>query len=409
MNNLTENTLMRYILPIFLLFFAIFSGTLNYRAAIFINDKHFSSLAQSFINNDLFLSPINLPSGDYADYMAKQYLFYGPMPSIMLIPFVLAFGKEFPQNFLSIVGILIVYISIFLISRKLKVSKEDSIWLANFFAFGTVFYYLTLVNISAYLAQVVGTTFVILALLAYISRRNWLLVGILIAAAGVTRFTLFGASIFFLYELLKNKNRNSKRKLLLFIAPIILSILVIGLYNNRRFHSPFETGYRYNVTLRTYPLNTNLDYGLFNIRHVPANLYTFLLKGPDSVKEEGKAFILKFPYLKVDGWGLTILFTSPLFIYLIRAKKFDYTVPATATIIILLIPSLLYFGIGFSQFGYRYSLDFLPFLFLILISAFSRGLPPFAKFLIFVGVIFNCLYMLSIWDSYPVFEFFGLL
>lgn len=400
--------IMKFLLPISLIIFAVFCGILSYKSISYINDHHFSSLSYSFINNDLYLSPFNLPTGDYADYMAKQYLFYGPLPSIILIPFVLIFGKEFSQNFLSIAGILTVYISILLISRKFKFSKQDSIWLATFFVFGTVFYFLTLVNISAYLAQVVGTTFVILALLTYLSRKNWLLVGIFIAAAGFTRLTLFGASIFFLWELVKNQNKNTLRNLLLLIIPIIVSILVLGFYNNRRFHSPFESGYRYNVTLKTYPLKTNLDSGLFNINYVPSNLYALLLKGPDPIIEEGKAFILKFPYLKVDGWGLSIFFTSPLFIYLIRVKKTIYSVPAVLTIVILLMPSILYFGIGFSQFGYRYSLDFLPFLFLILISAFSKGLPPFAKFLIFIGIIFNSLYMLSIWDYYPVFEFFGL-
>ena len=67
------------------------------------------------------------------------------------------------------------------------------------------------------------------------------------------------------------------------------------------------------------------------------------------------------------------------------------------------------FGIGVSQFGYRYSLDFLPLLLLLLIPVFNRGIPRFAQLLIMIGIIFNSLYMLSIWNSYPVFKFFGLL
>lgn len=409
LNNQMTNTPTNKILPFFLVFFAIFSGFLNYKAANFTNDQHFSSLAHSFINNDLFLSPFNLPSGDYADYMAKQYLFYGPMPSIMLAPFVFVFGKDFPQMSLSLTAIFVTYISIFFLSTKLKFNKLDSLMLANFFVFSTVFYFLALVNISAYLVQVVGITFIILALLEYFTKKRWFLIGILIASAGLTRLTLYASVIFFLIDLIKNKGKIRRREILLFFIPIVFSLLIIGLYNNRRFNSPFETGYKYNITLKNYPLNTNLEYGIFSIKHVPANLYNLIWKSPDPIKAEGSAFILDFPYLKADGWGLAIWFTSPLFAYLIRVKKNMFTTPSLITILALFIPSAIYFGLGFSQFGYRYSLDFLPFLFLILISTFSKRLPAFAKFLIILGVVFNCLYMLSIWDSYPVFEFFGLL
>ena len=68
------------------------------------------------------------------------------------------------------------------------------------------------------------------------------------------------------------------------------------------------------------------------------------------------------------------------------------------------MPSLFYFGIGTSQYGYRYALDFIPLLFLLLLPAFGKTLPNFAKILIVGGMIFNTLYMLSIWDIYPLFN-----
>ena len=70
------------IAPLIVFIFAVFSGFIIYRAAWFEADRHFSLLADSFLRGDLFLSPINLPGGDYADYKAKQYLFYQPLPSI---------------------------------------------------------------------------------------------------------------------------------------------------------------------------------------------------------------------------------------------------------------------------------------------------------------------------------------
>src|SRR3990167_6943118 len=114
------------ILPLVILVFAVFAGFITYRAAWFNVDKHFSLLAHSFISNDLFLSPFNLPDGDYVDFRGKQYLFFGPMPSILLAPFVAIWGKNFPQMTLSITSLIVIYAAIFLLCKKLKFSKINS-------------------------------------------------------------------------------------------------------------------------------------------------------------------------------------------------------------------------------------------------------------------------------------------
>jgi len=395
----------QYTLPLLILVFAIFSGLIIHRASWFVQDKHFSLLALSFIKNDLFLSPNNFPPGDYVDYFGKQYLFFGPMPSILLMPPVAIWGKNFPQITLSFVSLAITYIAIFLLTRKLKFTKIESIWLANFFVFGTVLYFVGLVNISAYVVQAVGTAIIVLSLLEYFTKRRWLVIGILVSVAGATRITLFGTAIFFVLELLRNRRKPGFPKSMIYLLiPIIFSLAILGIYNFRRFHSFFDTGYTRNVSVldKNY-LNNQL--GWFNPVHIPANLYVLLVMAPEPIKKPSVEFALQFPYLKANGMGLAIWFTSPLFLYLLLAKKETYTFPAAIGIIVLLIPSLLYMGIGASQYGYRYSLDFLPLLFLVLLSAFKKGLPSFAKFLIFVGILFNLFLMLSIWNSYPLLSF----
>lgn len=392
------------LLAIFLLIFAVFNGYLVNRASSFVTrDNHFSFLAQSFIHNDLFLSPFGLPAGDYADFKAKQYLFYGPIPSVVLIPFVAVFGRDFPETFLSFVSLGIIFVLVYLVSKKFVGSKGDALMLANFFVFGTVLYFLGLIFITAYVSQVVATAFLVVAIAVYFLRKNWLLIGVLVAFAGMTRFTLFASGLFFILEIIRVERKQLVKSILYLLVPILIAVLLLGIYNHRRFGSFFETGYKYNVTIRSYPLDANVAQGLISLKHLPANLYILLLKGPDPIKP-GPGFVMKFPYLKADGWGMAIMYTSPLFLYLILLKRQPYMLAAIVTIVVLAIPSLLYFGIGFSQYGYRYSLDFLPFLFLILIPTFKGGLPPFAKMLIAAGIIFNCIYMLSIWDIYPLFN-----
>ena len=177
-----------------------------------------------------------------------------------------------------------------------------------------------------------------------------------------------------------------------------------GIYNYRRFHNFLDTGYTRNVSEVHNP-GANNKFGFFNIVHIPTKLYLLLFMPPEPVKKDNVEFVLKFPYLKANGFGMAIWFTSPLFVYLIVAKRKNYTTSAVLAILILGVLSSIYSGTGSSQYGYRYSLDFLPFLFLILLSSFKTGLPTFAKLLIALGIIFNCVYMLSIWNSYPLFSF----
>ncbi|MDP2633103.1 MAG: hypothetical protein Q8P25_05290 [Candidatus Curtissbacteria bacterium] len=392
-------------LPLLVFVFAVFCGLIIFRAAWFTNDRHFSILALSFLHNDLFLSPANLPNGDYVDYFGKQYLFFGPMPSILLIPFAAVWGRNFQQMVLSFSSLVIIFFSIFRLCRRLKFNSETSFWLCNFFVFGTVLYFVGLVNISAYVVQAVGVAFVVLSLMEYFGRRRWFLVGLLVGAAVATRITLIGMAVFYILEIVRNfKKINVAKSVALFLIPIIFSAVMLGIYNFKRFHNVFDTGYTKNVSIldKNY---YNYKLGFFNPIHIPANLYEFIFKSPEPVMRDGVEFTLKFPYLKADGFGMGILFTSPLFIYLLLAKKEEYTISAVVAIVILLIPSLLYWGIGSSQYGYRYSLDFLPLLFLILTSAFKNGLGNFAKALIVFGIVFNCFYMLSIWDTYPLLNF----
>ncbi|MEK9146619.1 MAG: hypothetical protein AAB639_00300 [Patescibacteria group bacterium] len=391
--------------PFLIFLFAVFSGFIIYRAAWFGIDKHFSLLADSFLKGDLFLSPMNLPDGDYADYFGKQYLFFGPLPSIILMPAVMIFGKNFPQMTLSIASLVVTFGAIFLLISRFKFNLSDTFWLTNFFVFGTVLYFVGLINVSAYVVQAVGVAFIVLSLFEYFSLRRWFVIGLIVAAAGATRISLFAMAIFYLLEIWRLRNQiDARRSLLLLMVPILFSLLVLGIYNLRRFGSVFDTGYSRNVSVlnKGYP---NLLEGVTSIKHIPANLYLLLAAPPDPVKKDKLQFVMEFPYLRANGQGMAIWFTSPLFIYLLFARRQPYTISAISGIVALAIPSLLYFGLGISQFGYRYSLDFIPLLFLILLSAFQKGLPTFAKVLITVGIFFNLFYMSSLWNSYPLLNF----
>jgi len=392
-------------LPFFLIFFGIlsammiFQGTVNYKYSY---DNHLLMLAERFTQLKISLSGNNLPPGDYVDYFAQIYLYFGPFSSIILIPVVLIFGMTVPQIIIGISCLIIAFLVVYKISGRFSFSEKDSLWLSIFYVFSTVQFCLGITNITAYQVQILGSTLLLLSLSEYFGKKRYLLIGILLALAGLTRFTLYLSVLFFFIELLSG--RINKKQFIILLIPVILSGILYGAYNSRRFHSIFETGYKYNITLKNYPISSNIKWGFFSPKHIPANLYILLFKAPDPILESGGGFVLKFPYLKVDPWGLSILFTSPLLVYLIlNYKKTKYSLSLIITILAIAVPSLVYSGIGFAQFGYRYSMDFLPFLFILLLPSLVPVLSWKAKILITIGVLFNCLFVGSLWGIYPHF------
>jgi uncharacterized membrane protein len=85
-----------------------------------------------------------------------------------------------------------------------------------------------------------------------------------------------------------------------------------------------------------------------------------------------------------------LFFTSPALIYAFRASIRSRLVQASWMAIgVMLVPIVSYYGIGFVQFGYRYALDFMPFLALLAARGLPKPLTTTAVVLISAGVLIN--------------------
>lgn len=394
----------RFILFLLLFLFSLYASCVTFiTSARFNNDNSLVLLANAFLTKHIAL-PINseLPLGDVSDYFYNFYLYFGPFPSIVLMPFVYIFGKAFPQVIIGITSLILSFVFSYKISRKIKFDVIDSLWLALFFVFSTVLLASGLINITAYQVEVMTVPLILLALYEYLNKRRFLLIGLLIGLAVFTRVFLILTLVFFLLEFIQK--RISKKEIVLLLIPVIFFLSVYGLYNQRRFHSFFETGINYSISLKTFPLNSNLQYGMFSVVHIPANLYSLFIMSPEPLLQNNTGFTLKFPFLKANPWGLAIWYTSPLFLVLFyKFKKSKYTKSLIITIVSLLTPLLMFYSIGFSQYGYRYTLDFLPFLFLLLLFSLKERLTKVEYTLITIGVLFNAIYITSLWSLYPLF------
>ena len=136
-------------------------------------------------------------------------------------------------------------------------------------------------------------------------------------------------------------------------AGVAPAIVIFFLYNQVRFGSPWESGYG----LATLPefLEQQRALGLFALAHLGMNIDYFLLHLP--------TVIPTFPFFQPDGLG----HVGPPHQPGAALREPGRLAPAAAPggcwarRSLVLIPTLLYYGGGWLQYGYRYFLDSVPF------------------------------------------------
>jgi hypothetical protein len=126
------------------------------------------------------------------------------------------------------------------------------------------------------------------------------------------------------------------------------------------------------------------QYGWFNLHYVPKNFWAMLLAGPN--------WIDSLNSWRPNLWGMSLLLTTPALVYLARVTQRTWTVLGAAiSIALILIPLLMYSSTGYGQFGYRYSLDFMiPVMVLLALGAGER-VSWLMRALILIGVVVNLL------------------
>jgi hypothetical protein len=135
-------------------------------------------------------------------------------------------------------------------------------------------------------------------------------------------------------------------------VPIAVALIGLAAYNHARFGDVLEFGYRtQNVHER---VRKDLDeHGQFSVVFVPRNLYTMAVAPP--IRGDGLFGI------RPSEEGMGMFLTMPVVFLLPLALLRGGTLVrwTLASLGLLLIPLLLYYNNGWAQFGYRFSLDFL--------------------------------------------------
>jgi len=334
--------------------------------------QQFSMLAQSFWHGHLyFLKSIGGMGEDPLLYHGRVFWGEGPFPAIFLMPFVgvaSLFHVFFEQGYIKWALMLGIIFFIYKIARGLAYNIEDSWLLVLAFTLGSVFIGVAGVSSSWFFAQILCIFLIFWGLYEYIGRKRWWLLGIISGFVLLTRITAAPLVIFFGLELLRTvKNGNQRYKKLFQLGlPVIIAVLLIFLYNFLRFHDPFNGGFAYQLEFPNTAAARSL--GLFSLIHIPTNFYSAVLRAPTPILRSSASWTLKFPFIQNNPYGMSIFFTSPYFLYLFTLKWSAFTARDKNLMLMILVGCLLvfsYYGVGIQQYGYRYSLDFLPELFLL--------------------------------------------
>ena len=355
------------------------------------DEQQFSYLALSFLKGST--SYVTLPPtiSDLSYFNNHYYLPFGPFPAIIIMPFVLLFKTNFPLGFLLLALNILNFWLVYRISIILKLETKKALFTSIFFIFGSVYTPVTALLYGAYFAQIVATSLLLLALYVFLSKKKWLIIGILLGFAMATRSNLIVASLFFISGLTKGF-LNYKNVIKLFL-PIIASIVLIACYNYQRFANVFERGYSYQLIPEESALRR--QQGLISFRHIPANLYYMLIKTPDPILAD-ESHVLKFPYLRFDPYGMSIFFMSPILFLIFKAKLSDHYVKASLLTTLAITTTIVtYYGIGWRQIGYRYALDFYPFLLIPLVSALKKTNMKLVKIMVLCGVVITWFFIIE--------------
>ena len=153
--------------------------------------------------------------------------------------------------------------------------------------------------------------------------------------------------------------------------------------NYERFDRLSEFGHVY---LANGQIQRIKDYGLFNVHFLTKNLTAAFALVPTFLPEK--------PWILISRHGLALWFTTPALLWFLAAR-YTNEGPALllrraciAALLVIALPHLLYQNTGWVQFGYRFSLDYLVYLTLLLVLGRSRISRPMMVAIV-VGILIN--------------------
>jgi len=349
--------------------------------------NHFVYLADSFLHGSLSLSGDGVNLAEVVPFNGNYYVVYPPMPAILLLPFVAVFGTSFDQALFSVLLASLCISVMFLMLKKAGSSTKKALWLTVLFGFGTCFWFIASVGSSWYIEHVVAVLFLTSAIVLSLFKKHNFLIGLLLGCATLARLPVVLSFPFFLLAIYQQQDSWKPRfkQAAYFFAGLAILVGLNALYNYARYGVFNDVGYYLIPGIQEDPYFTE---GIFSVSYIPRHIYAILFQGP--------IYVDYFPYFKPSWMGLGLFFTTPAFIYIFKGPWSSLSKRAALAVLCILPPLITHGTVGFTQFGYRFSLDFTPFLMLLVAKGMGQSLGWGEKALIVLSVLVNLWGVVSI-------------
>ncbi len=349
--------------------------------------NNFIRLADAFLNGRLYLIE-DAPWIELVHIDNKHYVVPPPLPAILSLPFVAIWGLTTNQTLISILFGSINVSLAYLVARKLTQSTKVQIWSTVMFGFGTIHWWVASSGGVWVFSQTVSVTFLFIGILLTFYKYHSLLIGLSVGASYWSRLTTVLSLPFFLIYTHDRWYTGNLKKLVCrinirFLFYLGLGIAVFiglnGLYNYARFGTPFDVSY---YLIPDIFEEKWYQKGIFDISYIPRHLKVFFLGLP--------RLIDGFPYI-VPSWnGLAIWITTPAFVYAFKAEiRNKLALACWVSIALIALVNFSHGTWGFTQFGYRFAVDFYPFLFILTVKGIGNKIRWHHITLIIIGIVVN--------------------
>jgi hypothetical protein len=313
-----------------------------------------------------------------------QYVSFPPVPSLIFLPQAALHGVRANDVFTTALLAAMVPAFLLVLFRRLREEKlsvrrpSEEVWLAALLTFGSVFYFSAVQGRVWFTAHVVAVLLAVLYLWAAIGARRPVLAGLFLALAVGTRPPMLFMGLVFVVEAWRLHPEDRWRRLTRFAIPIAVIGLALVAYNMVRFGEPTEFGHSYLAVRQQAQIE---KYGLFSLHYVSRNLAVALALLPE--------LSTRFPFVSISGHGMALWLTTPALVLLAWPRERNRLHRVLWLCVALTAAwSLCYQNSGWVQFGYRFSLDYMVLL-VVLLAIGARPLTPVCKALIIAGIVIN--------------------
>jgi hypothetical protein len=362
---------------------------------------------------------------------------YPPLPAVLLLPFVAVFGLTTNAALVAaVLGAINVGLA-WRVASRVTTDERAALLATVFYGFGTVAWYAAMLGSTWFLAHVVASTFLFLAialaldgstqarsfggrghgagrgrLAPFLDPRQFV-AGLLLGTAALARLTtIFGAPFF----LLVGGGRTTAQRGLPAGVGAAIPVLLLVAYNVASTGQPFHPAYEYAYRTEYVPRAglVHPEWSAEDPRYIPQNA-VIMLAWPPLVRPECGLALLdrRCPVIQPDPLGMSLLLTSPGYLLIAglarsprrarsgagregaevaedEARSRRLTIGATLAVAAIALVNLAHFSQGWVQFGYRFSNDFAPFALVLVTLGIARlGVGWLSVGLVVLSIVVN--------------------